>query len=125
VTALIAATYQHWFERQFSAVLCKFPVAFQKYWAQQEIIGKYSRPVARRCRAPKIRTIPRSTIKFVHSVAVIGAHGLVGSSMKRSAKILAPLNAKAAATYSSMSMAEVDRRAATALNCTRFRANRI
>ena len=30
--------------------------------------------------------------------AVLEAHGLVGSSMKRSATILAPFNAKAAAT---------------------------
>jgi len=89
-----------------------------------KIIGKYFGPLRDGAVPRKIRTIPRSTIKFVHSVAVFGAHGLVGSSMKRSAKILAPLNAKAAATYSSMSMAKVDRRAATALNCTRFRTNR-
>jgi hypothetical protein len=32
------------FESQFRAVLSKFPVAIQKYWAQQKIIGS-SRPL--------------------------------------------------------------------------------
>jgi hypothetical protein len=50
---------------------------------------------------------------------------LFGSSMKRSAKILAPFNAKAAATYSSTSLAEVDLRAATIELHSRIRANRV
>ena len=55
------------FEHQFRAVLCKFPIAIQKDWAQQKTIGKFPA----RCETvscPKIRTIPRSTIRFVHSV---------------------------------------------------------
>ena len=44
---------------------------------------------------------------------------LFGSSMKRSAEILAPFNVKAAATYSSTSLAELDRRPAIASNCSR------
>lgn len=64
------------FERQFRTVLCKFPVAIQKYWAQQEIIGKYSRPAARRCRARKLERLLARRLNSSTRFAVLGVHDL-------------------------------------------------
>jgi hypothetical protein len=64
------------FERQFRTVLCKFPVAIQKYWAKQEIIGKYSRPAARRCRARKLERLLARRLNSSTRFAVLGAHDL-------------------------------------------------
>jgi hypothetical protein len=78
----------------------------------------FSRRAARRCRCPKIKTVSRSTIKFVHWLAVSEAHGPVWVSKIRSVEMLAPKQ-YLAATYSSPLLAEVDRRPATASNCVR------
>jgi hypothetical protein len=75
-SSTLIATTSIGFESRFRAVLCKFPVAIQKHWAQQKIIGKFPA----RCETvscPKIRTILARRLNSSTRFAVLGAHGLV------------------------------------------------
>ena len=56
------------FENRFAPRYLYLQLRQKNFWRNMNSTGNISRPAARRCQFPKIRTIARTTIRIVHSV---------------------------------------------------------